>query len=152
MEAKKQLEKITESELKEFKADLEKCKAKGDYPSLAKQLKVLKRKAITRDLLSATLIGKTMTMLSKVSESSDEDCAEVRKLSNEILEEWKRISKQEKDRKPDDAVSMAGASEETKTTATMSTESWKDGSMVNGAYIPNDLQVKTLEKQRDTVI
>jgi hypothetical protein len=55
------LSKITLEELKELKADLEKFLKNQDFRNLLNILKVLKKTAITRELLSETLIGKNIT-------------------------------------------------------------------------------------------
>jgi len=55
------LSKITLEELKELKADLEKFLKNQDFRNLLNILKVLKKTAITRELLSDTLIGKNIT-------------------------------------------------------------------------------------------
>jgi hypothetical protein len=55
------LSKITSEELKECKADLDKFLKDQDFRNLLNILKVLKKTAITRELLTESLIGKSIT-------------------------------------------------------------------------------------------
>lgn len=63
-------EKISKEELIEIKGDIEKSKGSSDYPNLIKQLLILSKKQITRDLLGSTMIGKLISSLTTISSSS----------------------------------------------------------------------------------
>jgi hypothetical protein len=65
------LVKITPEELKERKADLEKFLKTNDLRNVLNILKVLKKTAITRELLAETLIGKTITTCSNLQLPKD---------------------------------------------------------------------------------
>ena len=63
-------EKISKEELIEIKGDIKKSKGSSDYPNLIKQLLILSKKQITRDLLGSTMIGKLISSLTTISSSS----------------------------------------------------------------------------------
>ena len=63
-------EKISKEELIEIKGYIEKSKGSSDYPNLIKQLLILSKKQITRDLLGSTMIGKLISSLTTISSSS----------------------------------------------------------------------------------
>lgn len=63
-------EKISKEELIEIKGDIEKSKGSSDYHNLIKQLLILSKKQITRDLLGSTMIGKLISSLTTISSSS----------------------------------------------------------------------------------
>ena len=79
-----------------MKAALEKSHSGHNFHTLAKQLKALSAKIITKDLLRATNVGKTLTVLSNLQTPADRgdlegDASTVRSLATELLAEWKRI-------------------------------------------------------------
>ncbi len=57
------LEKVTEEELLELKAAIEKKLASKDYPTIGSVLKVVSKKDVSYDLLKVTKIGKTLADL-----------------------------------------------------------------------------------------
>lgn len=95
------LEKISQEELLELKNDLLQKVDKCEYVSVAKIVRVLSRKRITRDLLKDTLIGKTISSLTKLScppsrKDLDGEVQEIKTLATDLVELWRKASENEK--------------------------------------------------------
>lgn len=109
---RKPLEKISHEELTELKGDLEKNRSSGDLVTVYKILKVLQSKMITRELLASTMIGKTISSLMQVQPAgphAEDEAQQVRSLSSDIVEEWKKISKMEKKQATSGTTATTGA-------------------------------------------
>ena len=92
------LTKVSSAILIEDKADLERLRGKYDFGNLYKLLKKIKSYDMSRELLVETLIGKSLTPLSVIEAPADrkdleEEAQKVRKISSDILNSWKKVSK-----------------------------------------------------------
>lgn len=93
------LEPISKDELLDLKQTLEKKLSNHDYATLQSVLKILDFKQITLDLLKETLIGKTITSLTKIeaqNEDARDETEKVKQKADSLLAKWKKISQKEK--------------------------------------------------------
>jgi len=74
------LEPITKDELLDLKLSLEKKLANHDYATLQSILKFLEYKQVTLDLLKETLVGKTITSLTKIVAHNEDAIDEAEKV------------------------------------------------------------------------
>lgn len=91
-------EAISQSELTELKADLERARAKGDLQQVVGILKVLQRRQMTRELLAATLVGKTLSGLVNLNLKEpkpeiEAEASSIRDLASAIVADWKQVSR-----------------------------------------------------------
>ena len=118
---------------------MEKLRAAGEYEDLLKLLKALAKKQVSRELLTQTLIGKSITNISKLNAviappESENSIKLVREESDKLLKLWKSLIK----------------SQEKPATAVVATATPAD--KPNGIYIPPTLVIKTGDSNRDLMI
>lgn len=157
METSNKLEKISSEELLERKADLEKALSSHEFHTVVSCLKVLQKTLITRQLLEDTLIGKTLTSCSKVVTPKEHgdlegDAEKIRTISGEILVEWKKINKIEKQKKAEvpqfqEEQKLTKKISDNETTVSTNISFWKAGDM----YVPPSLKLEEQNKFRRSI-
>lgn len=161
MEVNNKLEKVSSQLLLETKGDLEKALSSHKFHTVIALLKVLKKTLITRELLADTLIGKTLTSCSKAQAPKEHgdlegEASQVREISAEILTEWKKINKVEKQKaqvpeyKEETKLQkevVKSAASDIDTTVSSTVIFWKAGDM----FVPPSLKLEETNKFRRTI-
>eukprot|EP00347_Sterkiella_histriomuscorum_P019547 403341216 len=165
-----QQEAISKDDLSELKFTLEKKQANHDYATIQSILKMLEFKQITYDLLKETLIGKTITSLTKIEAINDDaknDAEKVRQKAAGLLGSWRKISQSEKkggkteDRKENSKVegqkngAKNNASNSNHSSAQLTSQSKKEEPKQTPdeiqPFIPPGMKVNTGTQYRDSL-
>ena len=157
METSNRLEKTSSEELLERKADLEKALSSHQFHTVVSCLKVLQKTQITRQLLEDTMIGKTLTSCSKLVTPKEHgdlegDAEKIRNISGEILVEWKKINKMEKQKQVEvplfkEESKLSKKISENETTLSTNISFWSAGEM----FIPPSLKLDESNKFRRSI-